>query len=101
MKNAPKPRRIPNRNRPGRSSELIHIRNINLVKRYYYWSEIKRLRLDDVLEILSKKEFFISEQTIWNIIKKNHEMISRLRNGELAELGDSVQNKNQLTLFDK
>jgi hypothetical protein len=98
QKYSPKHKSI--RQRPGRSSELIRIRDINLIRRYYFWSEIKRRRLDDVLEILSKKEFFISEQTIWRIIKKNHGMIAQLRNGEELESVPDPEDKNKLTLFE-
>lgn len=39
----------------GRSSELIMKRNEALLRRYYYWTEIQRLRFDDALKILSEK----------------------------------------------
>ena len=55
----------------GRSSELITKRNEALLRRYYYWTEIQRLRFDDALKILSEKEFFISVDRIMAIIRSN------------------------------
>lgn len=55
----------------GRSSELIMKRNEALLRRYYYWTEIQRLRFDDALKILSEKEFFISVDRIMAIIRSN------------------------------
>ena len=46
----------------GRSAELVALRDAALVRRYYYWTEVKRLRFDDVFKKLSTEEFFISEE---------------------------------------
>ena len=43
-------------------------RNRTLVARYYYWTEIKRRRFDDVVKILSDYEFFVEDRTISNTI---------------------------------
>lgn len=48
---------------------MIKKRNEALVGRYYYWTEVQRLRFDDALRILSETEFFISEQRIMAIIR--------------------------------
>jgi len=48
--------------------ELLDARNKALRKRFEYWYETKRLRLDDVIQKI-KGEFFISESTIMKIIK--------------------------------
>lgn len=64
----------------GRSKELVQIRDCKLIKRYFDLMEVKRLRLDDVLQILSRDEFFISERTVWLIIKKNIDKIDILIN---------------------
>ena len=48
---------------------MIKKRNEALVGRYYYWTEVQRLRFDDALRILSEREFFISEQRIMAIIR--------------------------------
>jgi len=49
--------------------ELISRRNEALLRRYYHLTEKERLRFDDVLKILSKQEFFISEERIMAIIR--------------------------------
>lgn len=51
-----------------RRRELIDIRNRVLVARYYYWSELRRRRFDDVLNILSTREFFVCERTVTNTL---------------------------------
>lgn len=57
----------------GRDKELIRLRDEALCRRYYYWTEVQRLRFDDALRILSEREFFISEERIMTIIRKNQE----------------------------
>ncbi|MGM9774476.1 MAG: transposase [Candidatus Egerieousia sp.] len=52
----------------GRSSRLISKRNVALASRFYYWTEVKRLRFDDAIRQLSENEFFISESRIIKII---------------------------------
>ena len=54
----------------GRNKILIELRDEALCRRYYYWTEERRLRFDDALTILSKQEFFISEERIMNIIRR-------------------------------
>ena len=54
----------------GRDKELIRLRDEALCRRYYYWTEVQRLRFDDALRILSEREFFISEGRIMTIIRK-------------------------------
>lgn len=54
----------------GRNRRLIERRNRKIVQRYYYWTEIKRLRFDDAVRKLSEEEFFLSENVIWHIIKQ-------------------------------
>lgn len=46
----------------GRNKDLIDKRNEALCRRWYYWTEVQRLRFDDALKILSEQEFFISEE---------------------------------------
>ncbi len=53
----------------GRNADLIKSRDAALVRRYYYWTEVQRLRFDDTLRILSEQEFFLSEQRIMAIIR--------------------------------
>ena len=62
----------------GRSKELLGNRNKLLVVRYYYHTEIKRMRFDDVIKTLSEKEFFIASQTIINLLGRVNDDIGRL-----------------------
>ena len=54
----------------GRDKELIKLRDEALCRRYYYWTEVQRLRFDAALRILSEREFFISEERIMAIIRR-------------------------------
>jgi hypothetical protein len=54
----------------GRDKELIRKRDKKLCNRYYFWTEVKRLRFDDALRLLSNEEFFISEERILAIIRQ-------------------------------
>ena len=54
----------------GRDKGLISARDRKLYERYYYWTEVQRLRFDDALHVLSTEEFFISESRIMQIIRK-------------------------------
>ena len=36
----------------GRDKELVNTRNIRIYERYYFWTEVKRLRFDDALKRL-------------------------------------------------
>jgi hypothetical protein len=63
--------------RKGRSSKLIARRDEFLMVRYFYHTEVKRLRFDDVLRILSEDEFFIEEATITNRLTSLADEISR------------------------
>ncbi len=77
----------------GRDKQLIERRNRKLVERYYYWTEVKRRRFDDVLETLSNEEFFISESRILVLLRENNEQLNEL----IAE----KQKTNQLSLFNQ
>ena len=54
----------------GRDKNLIELRDEALCRRYYYWTEVQRLRFDDALKLLSEREFFISEERIMSIIRR-------------------------------
>lgn len=41
----------------GRDKKLIELRDEALCRRYYYWTEVQRLRFDDALKVLSRQEF--------------------------------------------
>ena len=47
----------------GRNKQLIDERDKKLFERFYYWSEVQRLRFDDVIHKLSTEEFFLCEAT--------------------------------------
>ena len=54
----------------GRNKELISSRDLRLFERYYYWTEVRRLRFDDTIKKLSEEEFFISESRVMQIARK-------------------------------
>lgn len=54
----------------GRNKELIDRRNEALCRRYYYWTEVQRLRFDDALRILSEQEFFLSQERVLALIRQ-------------------------------
>lgn len=54
----------------GRNKQLIDERDKKLFERFYYWSEVQRLRFDDVIRKLSEEEFFLCEATTLRIIKR-------------------------------
>lgn len=54
----------------GRDSLLIEARDRRLFERYYYWTEVQRLRIDDTIRKLSKEEFFISESRVMHILRE-------------------------------
>ena len=49
---------IPELMAKGRDKKLIELRDEALCRRYYYWTEVQRLRFDDALKVLSRQEFF-------------------------------------------
>lgn len=54
----------------GRDRRLIEKRDKALCRRWYYWTEVQRLRFDDAIKILSEEEFFISEERVMAIIRQ-------------------------------
>ena len=64
----------------GRNKDLIKLRDEALCRRYYYWTEVQRLRFDDALRLLSEREFFISEERIMSIVRR------KSREGVMADL---------------
>lgn len=50
------------------AKDRLDKRNRTIIARYYYWTEIKRRRFDDVMKILTDYEFFIGERTVQNIL---------------------------------
>lgn len=54
------------RNRTSRQ-EHVYKRNREMIARYYYWTEVRRRRFDDVMLILSE-EFHVEDRTISNAL---------------------------------
>lgn len=46
----------------------VEKRNRLMIARFYYWTEIRRRRFDDVMKILSTQEFFVEDRTISNAL---------------------------------
>lgn len=40
-----------------------------LAARFYYWTEVRRRRFDDVMHILSEHEFFVDERSIMDVLR--------------------------------
>ncbi|MCI7614778.1 MAG: hypothetical protein MSS61_05435 [Bacteroidales bacterium] len=78
----------------GRDKQLLSLRDRKLYERYYYWTEVRRLRFDDALRILSEREFFISEgriiYIIRNMIANGYEMENGVKLGGAGFLGFKV-----------
>lgn len=58
--------------------DRLENRNRIMTARYYYWTEIKRRRFDDVLRILSDNEFFVEERTISNTLVEQDDFYNEL-----------------------
>lgn len=54
----------------GRSRRLLERRDRMVAVRFHYWTEQQRLRTDDAIRQLAENEFFLSESTILQILKK-------------------------------
>lgn len=62
-----------------RDNRLIEKRNAKIAARYYYWTEVQRLRSDDAIRQLSEEEFFLSEYTILQILRDQRRTTGELR----------------------
>lgn len=78
----------------GRIGRLIERRNDKLVERFYYWTEVQRLRFDDAIRQLSENEFFLSENMIVNILRSHRPKGSVFKPPRCPELTEE-----QLELF--
>lgn len=83
----------------GRNKYLIEKRNLALCRRYYYWTEVQRLRFDDALKILSEEEFFISEERILSIIRENISKLEDIPDMRVKKVKVPRLTAAQLTLF--
>ena len=63
-------------------------RDLMLASRFWYWSEVKRVRYDDVLQILGDREFYLDEQSVSRILHRSCDYVSGLshRDGSLRRL---------------
>lgn len=85
----------------GRSKELIQKRDVKLVERYYYWTEVKRLRFDDALKILSEEEFFISVDRIMTVIRNNYKKLTELSVNSISAVKKPELTKKHLSFLTK
>ncbi len=84
----------------GRNRHLINKRDEALCRRYYYWTEVQRIRFDDVLKILSQEEFFISEERVMAIIRDKYNVENFNNEVQTVKQGKSKKSDpNQLSLF--
>lgn len=83
----------------GRDKDLIKRRDEALCRRYYYWTEVQRLRFDDALKVLSKEEFFISEERIMAIIRRKCKELDDLAVSIPARIKKPRLTLKQLELF--
>lgn len=56
----------------------LSFRNRAMIARYYYWTEIRRRRFDDVMRILSEQEFFVEDRTISNTLLDLNDYLNEL-----------------------
>ncbi|WP_288767893.1 transposase [uncultured Prevotella sp.] len=54
----------------GRNKSLVAARDQRMFERYYYWTEIRRLRFDDAIRKLSEEEFFVSESRVMQVVRR-------------------------------
>ena len=85
----------------GRDKALIELRDEALCRRYYYWTEERRLRFDDALTLLSKQEFFISEERIMTIIRRKCREIKDIQLRPVPKVRVPRLTAQQLELFQK
>ena len=83
----------------GRNKDLITLRNEKLLRRWYYWTEVERLRFDDALKVLSTQEFFISQDRITSIIRENLVAIADIDVKAVKKVKLPKITKDQLVLF--
>ncbi|WP_303019606.1 transposase [Parabacteroides goldsteinii] len=83
----------------GRDKTLIELRDEALLRRYYYWTEVQRLRFDDALRILSRQEFFISEERIMAIIRRKCDMLKEIALKPVPKVKKPRLTAVQLSLF--
>ena len=83
----------------GRNKGLIDKRDEALLRRYYYWTEVQRLRFDDALKVLSEQEFFISQERIMAIIRTKCNSIDDIKVKPVPKVRMPRISVHQLKLF--
>ena len=83
----------------GRSTELLEKRDEMLCRRYYYWTEVQRLRFDDALRVLSNEEFFLSEERIMQIIRARIKELKDIAGRPVPKVKVPRLTEAQLKLF--
>lgn len=78
---------------------MISLRDEKLLRRWYYWTEVERLRFDDALKVLSTQEFFISEERIMSIIRENLDRIKDIDVKPVPRVRKPKITRDQLMLF--
>ena len=81
----------------GRDKNLIELRDEALCR--YYWTEVQRLRFDDALKVLSRQEFFISEERIMSIIRRKCRELKNLEVKPVPKVKKPRLTAVQLSLF--
>lgn len=64
--------------RPGRSENLMALRNKCLLNRYFYYGFYKRKTYDDILNLLVA-EFFITAERISRIVQQNTTVLREMK----------------------
>jgi hypothetical protein len=67
-----------------RNSQLLEARDQRILDRYIYWTEERRVRFDDAIAILAGDEFFLSETSVMDIIRRLLREGRRASNGTKA-----------------
>jgi len=83
----------------GRNKDLIGKRDEALMRRYYYWTELQRLRFDDALKVLSEQEFFISQERIMAIIRTKCHLLKDIDVTPVPKVRKPRITVDQLKLF--
>ncbi len=83
----------------GRNKELIQRRNAAIIRRWYFWTEIKRLRFDDALKQLAYNEFFIAEKTVMDVLRQNVRELKDMGSRTMPKVKCPRISASQLELF--
>jgi len=77
------------------NTNMKELRDIHLVWRFFYYSEVKRMRIDDVIANLSL-DFFLSPKTVEHYIQQlNDDIINVLK--QRPSLSIVINNNNRFS----